>query len=382
MDEQLRLDELYRYHILDSKPEDELDELAEIASVICNTPMSLITMVDKERTWHKSKYGFDIKEVNRKDSFCQHALTNPSEILVVEDALLDSKFKDNPFITGDNGIRFYAGAPLVTPKGYVLGTLCVVDVIPRKLTDVQKRALQILSKKAMDFLNTRKLILLQNSNIELNALKLKKLTDLAPCIIYQLYIDEEGNIKFDFLSKGVNSGFHKFDSNLVKDSPESFFNYIHPDDLPYVKQSINEAFANATEWQIAYRVKVSKNRTEWQLGKAMPEQTKDGKYIWYGSIQNISNLIEHEKDIEQILFDISHVLRKPIANLLGLSNFLKTENLTESNYHEYVEYIHAVSEELDAFTKKLNQIYSEKNKKIEDNTKPFFKAWKKNNNIE
>ena len=87
MNEQSRLKELYRYHILDTKPEVELDELAEIASVICNTPMSLITMVDKERTWHKSKYGFDIKEVNRKDSFCQHALTNPSEILVVEDAL-------------------------------------------------------------------------------------------------------------------------------------------------------------------------------------------------------------------------------------------------------------------------------------------------------
>lgn len=377
MDEQLRLKELYRYHILDTKPEVELDELAEIASVVCNTPMSLITMVDKERTWHKSKYGFDLKEVNRKDSFCQHAISNPSDVLVVEDALLDTKFKDNPFTKGENGVRFYAGAPLVTPRGYVLGTLCVVDVVPRKITKVQKRVLQILSKKAMDFLNARKLILLQNNKIELNALKLKKLTDLAPCIIFQLHMDEKGGIEFDFLSKGINSGFNQFNSHFLKKSPETFYDFVHPDDLPHVKESINEALINFEEWQIAYRIKVSKNRTEWQLGKAKPEKTKDGKVIWYGSIQNISNLIEHEKDLEQIMFDISHVLRKPVANLLGLSNLLKTENFDEINCHEYVDYIHSVSKELDDFTRQLNQDYGKKNKKIIGNTKPFFKAWKK-----
>ena len=150
MNEQSRLKELYRYHILDTKPEVELDELAEIASVICNTPMSLITMVDKERTWHKSKYGINIEEAVRKDSFCQHALHNPNEVFVVEDAQLDMKFIDNPFTKGDGAIRFYAGAPLVTPKGYVLGTICVVDTQQKKITDVQKRALQILSKKEMD----------------------------------------------------------------------------------------------------------------------------------------------------------------------------------------------------------------------------------------
>ncbi len=380
MDEQLRLKELYRYHILDTKPETELDELAEIASVICDTPMSLITMVDKDRTWHKSKYGFDVDEVNRKDSFCQHALDNPSEILIVEDAQLDKKFIDNPFTKGDNAIRFYAGAPLVTKKGYVLGTLCVVDTKPRKLTDIQKRALYILSKKAMDYLNSRKLILLQNNNIELNALKLKKLTDLAPCIIYQLQIAKNGEMKFDFLSKGVNSSLPNFDSELIKKSPKLIFDFIHPDDLPYVKQSIKESSKHFTEWNIAYRVKISENKTEWHLGRALPEKTKKGTVIWYGTIQNITSLIEYEKTMEQIMFDISHVLRKPVANLLGLTNLIENEKFSELNFKEYVGYIKTVSDELDNFIKKLNQTYRQKNKKIAGFNRNFPKAGSKKKN--
>lgn len=380
MDEQLRLKELYRYHILDTKPETELDELAEIASVICDTPMSLITMVDKDRTWHKSKYGFDVDEVNRKDSFCQHALDNPSEILIVEDAQLDKKFIDNPFTKGDNAIRFYAGAPLVTKKGYVLGTLCVVDTKPRKLTDIQKRALYILSKKAMDYLNSRKLILLQNNNIELNALKLKKLTDLAPCIIYQLQITKNGEMKFDFLSKRVNSSLPNFDSELIKKSPKLIFDFIHPDDLPYVKQSIKESSKHFTEWNIAYRVKISENKTEWHLGRALPEKTKKGTVIWYGTIQNITSLIEYEKTMEQIMFDISHVLRKPVANLLGLTNLIENEKFSELNFKEYVGYIKTVSDELDNFIKKLNQTYRQKNKKIAGFNRNFPKAGSKKKN--
>lgn len=380
MDEQLRLKELYRYHILDTKPETELDELAEIASVICDTPMSLITMVDKDRTWHKSKYGFDVDEVNRKDSFCQHALDNPSEILIVEDAQLDKKFIDNPFTKGDNAIRFYAGAPLVSKKGYVLGTLCVVDTKPRKLTDIQKRALNILSKKAMDYLNSRKLILLQNNNIELNALKLKKLTDLAPCIIYQLQITKNGEMEFDFLSKGINSSLPNFDSELIKKSPKLIFDFIHPDDLPYVKQSIKESSKHFTEWNIAYRVKISENKTEWHLGRALPEKTKKGTVIWYGTIQNITSLIEYEKTMEQIMFDISHVLRKPVANLLGLTNLIENEKFSELNFKEYVGYIKTVSDELDNFIKKLNQTYRQKNKKIAGFNRNFPKAGSKKKN--
>lgn len=378
MNEQSRLKELYRYHILDTKPEVELDELAEIASVICDTPMSLITMVDKDRTWHKSKYGFDIEEVIRENSFCQHALHNPKEVFVVEDAQLDAKFIDNPFTKGDNAVRFYAGAPLVTPTGYVLGTICVVDTKPKKITNVQKRALQILSKKAMDYLNSRKLIILQNDSIEMNALKLKKLTDSAPCVIFQLKMSKNGKMKFDFLSKGINSTLPNFKSDLIKESPELFFKFIHNDDLPYLKQSIQESFNNLSEWHIAYRVKISDNKTEWQLGRALPEKTKEGSVVWYGTIQNITSRIEYEKAMEQIMFDISHVLRKPVANLLGLTNMIENENFNEINFKENIGYIKIVTDELDNFINKLNETYWQKNKKITGYNRNFPKAGKKN----
>lgn len=378
MNEQSRLKELYRYHILDTKPEVELDELAEIASVICSTPMSLITMVDKKRTWHKSKYGFDTEEVIRENSFCQHTLLNPKEVFVVEDAQLDPKFIDNPFTKGDNAIRFYAGAPLVTPRGYVLGTICVVDTKPKKITDVQKRALQILSKKAMDYLNSRKLILLQNNSIELNALKLKKITDSAPCVLFQLQMTKTGKMKFDFLSKGINSTLPDFKSELLKKSPELFFKFIHPDDLPHITQSIQESFTDLTEWHIAYRVKISEKKTEWHLGRALPEKTKEGSVIWYGTIQNITSLIEYEKTMEQIMFDLSHVLRKPISNLLGLTDMIENEKINKINFKEYIGYIKTVSDELDNYIKKLNQTYWQKNKKIIGYNSTLPKAGKKN----
>lgn len=338
-------------------------------------------MVDKDRSWHKSTYGLNVEQVRRKDSFCQHTINNPSEILIVEDAQLDKKFVDNPLTKGENAIRFYAGAPLVTPKGYVLGTLCVLDTKPRKITTIQKRALQILSKKAMDYLNSRKLILLQNNNIELNALKLKKLTDFAPCIIFQLHMSKNGKIKIDFLSQGINSAISNFDSELLKKSSKLFFDYIHPDDLPYVKQSIKESSNNLTEWHIAYRGKISEDKTEWHLGRALPEKTKDGNVIWYGTIQNITNYIEYEKTMEQIMFDISHVLRKPVANLLGLTTMIENENFNEINFREYIDYIKTVSNELDNFTRKLNETYSLKNKKIADksNTLPKAGSKKKDN---
>lgn len=232
----------------------------------------------------------------------------------------------------------------------------------------------------MDYLNSRKLILLQNNNIELNAVKLKKLTDLAPCIIYQLQITKNGEMKFDFLSKGVNSSLPNFDSELIKKSPKLIFDFIHPDDLPYVKQSIKESSKHFTEWNIAYRVKISENKTEWHLGRALPEKTKKGTVIWYGTIQNITSLIEYEKTMEQIMFDISHVLRKPVANLLGLTNLIENEKFSELNFKEYVGYIKTVSDELDNFIKKLNQTYRQKNKKIAGFNRNFPKAGSKKKN--
>ena len=140
-DESARLAALRRYRILDTEPERAFDDLTLLASHICGTPIALITLIDADRQWFKSRIGISIAETSRSVSFCTHAIQQ-RDLFVVPDARDDATFRDNPFVTGEDGIRFYAGAPLVTPEGHALGTLCVLDKVPRTLTAEQVEALR------------------------------------------------------------------------------------------------------------------------------------------------------------------------------------------------------------------------------------------------
>jgi anti-sigma regulatory factor (Ser/Thr protein kinase) len=154
-DEQARLAALRRYRILDTEPEQRFDDLTLLASQICDTPISLITLIDSDRQWFKSRIGLDVDETSRGVAFCAHAITQPG-IMQVPDATHDARFRDNPFVTGEPRVRFYAGAPIVTPDGHALGTLCVIDVRPRTLSDGQLRALDALRRQVETQLELRR----------------------------------------------------------------------------------------------------------------------------------------------------------------------------------------------------------------------------------
>jgi GAF domain-containing protein len=161
--EEARVAALEKYAILDTDPEAAFDDLTLLASFVCKTPIALISLIDEERQWFKSKVGLTLSETSRDVAFCAKAILQ-SDILEVQDATQDERFRDNPFVVAEPNIRFYAGAPLITEDGYALGTLCVIDQKPRELEAEQREALKALSRLVVAQLEFRRnLVLLKEA---------------------------------------------------------------------------------------------------------------------------------------------------------------------------------------------------------------------------
>jgi anti-sigma regulatory factor (Ser/Thr protein kinase) len=153
-DETARLAALRRYRILDTEPEQAFDDLTLLASQICGTPMALITLLDEDRQWFKSRVGATATETARSIAFCAHTIQQ-DDVFVIRDTLADERFRDNPLVVGEPWVRFYAGSPLVTRDGHALGSLCVLDRVPRTLTARQRAALDALRRQAVAQLELR-----------------------------------------------------------------------------------------------------------------------------------------------------------------------------------------------------------------------------------
>ena len=224
LDEGPRLAALERYRIVDSLREPEFDDIAELASVICGTPIALISFVDRSRQWFKSHIGFELTETAREVSFCGHAILS-SNTMVIEDATRDVRFADNPLVTGNSGIRFYAGTPLRTPDKHEIGTLCVMDKIARKLSDEQRLALEVLSRQVISRLELR----LRQRELEESEGRLKMVTENARIGLVILNIER----KYIYANRSYGDILGIAVSNLVGMSvaevlPDVYENQIKP----------------------------------------------------------------------------------------------------------------------------------------------------------
>lgn len=181
-DEAGRIEALLQYRILDTQSEQEFDDITRLASFICGTPIAVITLVDTDRQWFKSKVGLEASETPRSIGFCNHAIQQPDP-MIIPDATLDPRFVNNPLVTSDPNIRFYAGIPLINDEGYGLGALCVLDDIPRQLAPQQIEALNILGCQVMKQLEWRR---------NLDSLLLSTVLDTVNALV--IVLNPEGEI--------------------------------------------------------------------------------------------------------------------------------------------------------------------------------------------
>ncbi|TDO24904.1 PAS domain S-box protein [Pedobacter duraquae] len=222
--EQGRLRALRSYDILDSLSEEEFDRLTELASIICETPISLVSLVDSSRQWFKSKVGLDVEETPRSLAFCNYPVQSNS-FLEVADATKDERFQNNLLVTGNPKIRFYAGYPLTDPEGYTLGTLCVIDTKPRVLSATQKRALELLANEVMGLIMERR----QKEELK-NFEKLFGLSNDLICVAGT-----------DGYFKKINPAFKEilgWDDTKILTTP--FSELTHPDDVAETQRQLEK----------------------------------------------------------------------------------------------------------------------------------------------
>ncbi len=186
--EDARIKALQHYRVLDTAPEQSYDAITALASFICECPIALVSLVDSERQWFKSKVGIEANETSRDHSFCAHVVFQ-SSLMVVEDALADKRFSDNPLVTGSPNIRFYAGAPLIAPDGNALGSLCVIDRTPHSLSPEKASALKHLASLVVTQLELRRV----SQELAAAAENLKTLNGLLPICCFCKSVRNDGD---------------------------------------------------------------------------------------------------------------------------------------------------------------------------------------------
>lgn len=291
--EQTRLKALNSYNVLDTLPEKEYDAITRLASYICQVPIALISLIDEDRQWFKSKFGLDAEQTPRADAFCNYTILD-DKILEVNNALEDETFKDFKLVTGAPDIRFYAGAPLIDPNGHRLGSLCVIDRVPRKLTDEQKDALRTLADEVMSHLQLKK----QKQELEESLAVHKdfyRLFNSSPEI--HLVANTEGKIEL------INNAIE----NILGYKPQeavgrSLWQFVVGQNREQFVPVIEKALASQEAFEIETETVTADKQVKWIGWCAI---NKEGK--WYSNGRDITYQKKLVADLEQLSLVASKV---------------------------------------------------------------------------
>lgn len=299
-------------HGVDAVEDDpELTRIVEFAAQLCEVPVSLVTVVEEQRQRFLARTGVDVRETPRPTSFCAHAMIERAP-LVVPDATQDPRFADNPLVTGDKGIRFYAGAPLISSEGTPLGALCVIDFEPRPdgLTEFQKEGLSVLADAVMRRLTFERQARAADAHLSRSEQRVRQLAEHLP--VYAWAADAAGDIDY------ANQPFLEF-CGTTDVAAIDFARLVHPDNLEEVREARRISRETASRWEARAQVMRHDGIYRWMILRAWPVTIGDEPpEAWFGAAVDIDDLHRLSDSRDLLARELSHRIKNIFAVVSGL----------------------------------------------------------------
>ena len=329
-DEVTRLQTLARYEVLGTEPELAFDRLTSLAARLFRVPIVLISLVGANRQWLKSHHGWNVCETGRDVSLCAYTLLLPpgEKIFAVPDATLDARFADNPLVTGEPGIRFYAGAPLRTSGGQVLGSFDLIDFTPRVLSAEDQAFLTDLAATAMDALELRLATLRQQETAAercraQDALRhseetLREIAAHAPGMVYQFAWRAAGVFTFPFVGEGCRQ-FFGVGPQALYDRPTLIWEPLEPADIVSMREAIAQSARTLEPCHFELPYRAPDGSTRWMQGMSRPRRLADGGTLWNGVLLDVTDRRRAQQALEA-----SHTLFSAVINGTSDAVFLKS----------------------------------------------------------
>ena len=289
----------------------ELEAIARFAAKLCEAPTALVTVVEAEHQRFLARTGLDAETTPRSTSFCAHAMLQ-SEAMVVPDAREDERFTDNPLVTGEMGLRFYAGQPLISEEGAPLGALCIIDTKPRPegLSDLQREGLAVLAQSVMRRLAQRRLGKHVNRTLEKNERELRRMIDSVPGIAWRA--DDQGNFTY------VNARFEELTGLEAPRRTEDWQAAIHPDDWDATLAKFEKAIETGTLFEDEWRLKMEDGSYRWIQSLAVPVIDEGETVSWFGTVIDVDKAHKLSESRDLLARELSHRIKNIFAVVSGL----------------------------------------------------------------
>ncbi|WP_054110505.1 sensor histidine kinase [Brevundimonas sp. AAP58] len=313
-----RLKALRAYGILDTEPEQAFDDIVALLAEVFDAPIALVNLIDADRAWFKASVGTSgMTGSSREVSFCAHSIASGQDQVVVPDALADARFADNPLVTGEPHLRFYAGHVLRTPKGHALGALCVHDVVPRPqgITPLQSRTLEVLAGQVMAQFELRRAVRAREEGVRALAeseARFRAIADSMPQMVW--------STQPDGFHDYYNARWYEFTGVPAGSTDgEGWNGMFHPEDQERAWARWRHSLETGELYEIEYRLRRHDGVYRWTLGRAQPIRDEQGRITrWFGTCTDIDDLKRMEQGKDLLSQELSHRIKNIFAVVSAL----------------------------------------------------------------